>query len=137
MNKKKSDRPMDAPLIITSFVNVGYERLFNLGNFDHEKFTISKEVVEGSELVAYKKLSVAIVELEEDLAKYRQYRARRHDIAQNLHYQGYSDEQRADLQKEAQKLDQLIQAFETKHKPVSKACKCYYCTHVNEAENTK
>ena len=135
MDKKDLDRTLEAPN--ASLVRAGYERLFNLGNFDHEKFTVTKDVEGGNELVALKKLSVVIVELEEDLKKYRGYRDRRSNIAQNLHYPAYSDEQRSDLQKEAAKLDQLIKAFETKHKPVSKACKCFYCTHDRDVEDVR
>lgn len=120
-----------------TLVKAGYERLFNLGNFDHEKFTITKDVEAGTELVALKKLSVVIVALEEDLKKYRCHRDRRNSIDNSLRYAGLSEQQRSDLQKEAAKLDQLIKAFETKHKPVSKGCKCYYCTHVNEVEDIR
>ena len=120
-----------------TLIKAGYERLFNLGNFDHEKFIITKEVEEGTELVALKKLSVVIVDLEEDLAKYRQYRQRRSAVYNNLHYTGLSVEQLEKLTNEATQLDMLIQAFETKHKPVSKACKCYYCTHEREVEDVR
>ena len=110
-------------------IKVQYERLFNLGNFDHEKFTITKEVeYTSTEAMTMKKLSIIVADLEVDLANYRQL----HNLIQSVKERlTWDNEPEVDVKLEADLKDLMRRdkAFREKHYPVHKACKCYYCRH--------
>ena len=112
-------------------VRVSYERLFNMGNFEHEKYTISKDVDCGTEFEAFKELSLKIVEFEADLVKYRALCEK----LPNLIWSTKHINSQLELEKVQRKLEIIqrrIQEFKEKHKPVFKECKCFYCTHPDE-----
>ncbi len=108
-------------------VRISYERLFNMGSYEHEKYTISKDIDAGSELEAFKKLSLQIVDFEEDLNNYRH--------ALNLLSSAKWDFEHAmgpeveTINIKLHRIEKAIKAFREAHKPVSKPCNCYWCTH--------
>jgi hypothetical protein len=107
-------------------IRIGYERLFNMGSFEHEKYTINKEVESDNEYDAFKKLTLDIVDFESDLVIYRQLCERLPGVLWNLQHEQLKDGKEK-TQKKYDMMKQMIEEFRTKHKPVFKECKCYYC----------
>jgi hypothetical protein len=109
-------------------IRIGYERLFNMGNFEHEKYTISKDVEADSEFDAWKKLALQIAEFEDDLKNYRSLRTDALNIKVELSWQT-NGQKRELLNKQLAGIERALIAFEMKHHPVHKPCKCFYCIH--------
>jgi hypothetical protein len=115
-------------------VRVGYERLFNMGDYEHEKYTISKDVEAGNEYDAFKKLALDIVEFEADLAKYRILCSKIQSKSWAAKHEPI-EKMREKAKQELEVMRQMITEFKEKHKPVYKACKCYYCTHIDDYDD--
>jgi hypothetical protein len=112
---------------------VTYERLFNIGNFNHEKFIINKEVPLGSdEATELKNAAVFCLELEEEIAKFRKVFELRGNVLMSL---GYArPEQKEVLEKQVRAYDRIINSFKAEHHPQYRECKCYYCTHKDDVD---
>ena len=106
---------------------VSYERLFNIGNFEHEKFIITKDL-DGAEIPdLMKELVVLVADLEEEIGKFRAAYRERHDLLQHLGWACTSEESRAEIRKRLEHLDLIMAAFRFEHKPLFRECKCFYC----------
>lgn len=115
-------------------IRIGYERLFNMGNYEHEKYTISLDAEGVNEYEVMKQISLEITELEEDINRYRGLLIERANLLTNIEHFKELD-MVAETAKFEQRLvivEALIKAFREEHKPVYKPCNCYYCTHVDD-----
>ncbi len=115
-------------------VRITSERLFNLGSYEHEKFTVTKDVIADTEFKAFKTLSLQLADFEKDLQHFRRLVTRESDLVQYVKYDRViaSPELLAKKTKELEEVRRQIKAFRDEHKPVDRACKCYYCTHPEE-----
>jgi hypothetical protein len=114
---------------------IHYERLFNLGNFEHEKFVVSKELALDEDTPdGIKKLVVLIADLEDEAVGYRVALQDRRDLLQRLGWQGTPEDDKAQMKKRLKQLDRIITAFKDDHKPTNRECKCYYCQHPEEGD---
>jgi hypothetical protein len=111
-------------------VKIQYERLFNLGNFDHEKFSISKDVEASTETKALVKTALLLADLELELNAYRKLEREIESLSHRLEWGGLSDEDedRETMRQQLNRMMAKAKAFREKHKPLHKACKCPYCT---------
>jgi len=109
-------------------VKIQYERLFNLGNFDHEKFSISKDIEAGTELEAFQKTALMLADLENELKAYRKVEADIESLSNRLEWSHYTPEEKEEMRQRLNRLLAKARAFREKHKPLWKACKCAYCT---------
>jgi len=109
-----------------STIRIGYERLFNMGNFEHEKYTVSKDVDCNSEYEAWKTLALNIVDFEADLVNYRKICERLPNVIWASQHEPLTSA-REKATKQVIKLKAMMEAFRNEHKPVFKECKCYYC----------
>jgi hypothetical protein len=121
-------------------IRISYERLFNMGNFEHEKYTISKDVDCNTEFEVFKELSLKIVNFEDDLKRYRGL----FDTLRNAQWllesmKSKNVQATAKQIKQAEhkiaNIQEMIRAFKEEHKPVFQPCKCYYCTHRDDEYN--
>jgi hypothetical protein len=114
---------------------IHYERLFNLGNFEHEKFVVSKELTLGEDIPeGIKELVVLIADLEDEAAGYRVALQDRRDLLPRHGWQGTSEEDKSRMEKRLKQLNLIITAFKDDHKPANRGCKCYYCQHPEEGD---
>ena len=106
---------------------ISYERLFNLGGYEHEKFIVTTDAEGPDRLSCFKDLHTQLIKLEAELSIYRK------DV-HTLMEMAYLDKD-AKAWKKVRFISKRIKAFEEAHKPVEKACKCFYCTHPDYDEN--
>jgi hypothetical protein len=114
---------------MAELVEIGYERLFNLGNFEHEKFLIKKSVQADTEFQAWKDLAVQIAEFERDLELFRQALQSYYSLSNhigNSHFFESEEEKNMAILKLKQ-IAQVVHDFEQKHKPLEQPCKCAFC----------
>lgn len=122
--KIKERRQMDT--------RVTYERLFNIGNYDHEKFCVSKDITpRGKVEKELKNVVILICDLEEEVNKFRLYYREQVELLQRLNYCRIKEDlaEQKKIKVRLRKLDLIITAFKVEHQPIFKACKCYYCEH--------
>jgi hypothetical protein len=117
---------------MAELVEIGYERLFNLGNFEHEKFIIKKNVQAETEYQAWKQLSIHLADFEKDLGRFRDLVNKFFSIkAWVEHNQNVGiniDPKEIEKTKAEMKLiASEIYAFRSVHMPVSQPCKCAFC----------
>jgi len=117
-----------------NLIRIGYERLFNMGNFEHEKYTVNKEVESNNEFDAWKKLALDIVDFETDLVTHRKLCEMLPNIAWAMNHEPL-ESAREKAKEKLEKIKRMIEEFRTKHKPVFKECKCYYCKNRNNYLN--
>lgn len=109
-------------------VQITYERLFNLGNYDHETFKIERQVQAKTEFAAMQKLSLQLAALEEELRWYRSLYSRYEVIKQQINNDWYIDiKLKAEAAIEENKLKEQMTAFKEKHIPLTKLCNCAFC----------
>ncbi len=117
---------------------VQYERLFNLSNYEHEKFTVGLELDEDnimdSDLI-FKAMAIQVLELEAEITRFRKAFTLRQDLLYSLGCCTSEDEKKR-IKKKLRYLDLVIEDFKLEHQPRHKECKCFYCQHpeYNEAE---
>jgi hypothetical protein len=114
---------------------ITYERLFNLSNYEHEKFVVSAEVPLGSDRgTELKNAAVFCLELEEEITKFRRVFELRGGVIASLGYNG--PKQNAVLEKQVKAYDRLIESFKLEHRPQYRECKCYYCQHRDDINHS-
>lgn len=103
-------------------MRIGYERLFNMGNYEHEKFVVSKEAESEKEMIG---LIRAVAQLERDIQTFRDAKRKLDSIKTRIKL---SDEPKTPLEKRKKELEKIISDFKKKHNPTEKECKCAFCT---------
>jgi hypothetical protein len=97
-----------------------------MGGYEHEKYTISKDVDCGSEFEAWKNLALKIIDFEADLVNYRKLCEQLPNVIWATQREPLKPAKEK-ANKQAIKIKGMIEAFRSEHKPVFKECKCYYC----------
>jgi len=115
---------------------VQYERLFNLSNYEHEKFVVSLELSEDENPdQAFKAMAIQVLELEGEIARFRtafiSRQELRSELRSQLAYRSNSDSEddKKRIKKRLRYLDLVVEDFKLKHQPRHKECKCFYCQH--------
>lgn len=106
---------------------VTYERLFNLGGYEHEKFVVTKDLDGQSPDTAMKDMCIQILELEEEIAKFRIAYRTKQELLQRLGWNCEKEEAKAEMRKRIRHCDLVIDSFKLEHQPRNKECKCFYC----------
>ncbi len=116
---------------------ITYERLFNLGGYEHEKFVITEDLNGTNPDATFKDMCVTVLELESEIAKFRIAYKKLTELQQRLSWDcvNRNDKQKAEIKKEIRYWDQIVEEFKLIHSPRNKECKCFYCTHPEYDEN--
>jgi hypothetical protein len=106
---------------------IGYERLFNMGNFEHDKFVVSKEAESEREVIG---LVRAVARLEKDIQRFRKARSDLQSVKEKIGWLRSEEEKKEKpaLEKKAKALEKIIGDFKSKHQLLEKACRCAFCT---------
>ncbi len=106
-------------------MKIGYERLFNMGNFEHEKFIVNKEAESIKEI---NDLVREVAKLEMEIQRFRKLKGMLTHLESRLNFQDNKPEEKKKLETEKQKVLKGIDAFKKKHNPKAVQCKCAFCT---------
>lgn len=119
---------------------VQYERLFNIGDFSHEKINVTVQLNGEKPEDVLTNLMVEVVSLEGDFQAYRKalqeatmYAAQIHHLREHIKDKAETNEThiyKTEIDKLTKKFDavnSIVLAFEKKHKPLSVKCKCRFC----------